>query len=290
MMKMKSTTVKLGLFALTVAVLGSCKKDTEAFPTPTSAGGTTKDFVYGKPSLPSIKDADGILAAVHVHNYRIITVSPVEKEYQYGMAAFTNTTGNFSVLTDGGAVTVDTSALTKGSDLSYQSYPTTYSLNFSSPATWSVGGAGSVPAMTYTSSNGNPSWDVFKLNPLLVSYWKDDWVPTYPKTLTSSSTHNDSVFNVTPFVSIPIKNYVSNCDSVVITWHDNQGFRFEKKFAATDSLATITPNELAGYPVFSYVGDFQMEINAVNYTSQVIGGKKYYFIRMGSYVKYWRSE
>lgn len=300
---------KAGVLALSVALLAtSCKKDTEAFPTVTPAGGYTADFAYETPTLPSIKDADAILAAVHVHNYRIVTISPVEKEFQYGLAAFTNTTGNFSSLTSGGALVVDTSSLTANSAGLYQSYPTTYSLNFGSTVYWSVGGAGSFPAATNTITTGLPNYTLFSNMTSNISYWKDDWVPQYPRTLnkplpvilpnqTGYATYKadslkyiiDSTYNATDYIAIPIKGYVANTDTVAIYWHDVAGFKFEKKFAATDSLATFKPNDFTGYPIYSQASDFIMEINLLNYTPQV-SSKKLYYIRLSSYMKYWRTE
>jgi hypothetical protein len=334
-MKNSIYTLKFLVLALSISFLTSCKKDTVAFPTQSSAGGTTADFVYGTPSMPVIKDADGILAAVDVHNYRIVTISPFQKEYQYGMAEFTNATGNYTSLTSGGFVTVDTSKLTASNAFLYQSYPTTYSLNLSSNVSWNVSGAGSVPAMTYTLVNGNPVSTLFSDPTSGVSYWKDEWIPTYPKTLhkplpvvpvppavtppapNHTDTlrwkhdvhvydsldvyyviyHNDSLrfktdslWNETPFAKIPVKHYVANTDTVIFTWHDNSGFNYTRKTPATDSLANFKPNDFLGYPATNLDSDFKMEMNLVNYNSVISGGKKYYYIRMGSYIKYWRTK
>jgi len=317
---------KLGALALSLALVAtSCKKDTGEFPTQTSAGGSTANFVYDAPTLPPINDADGILAAVDMHNYHIITISPYQKHFQYGLAAFTNTTGNFSSLTSGGTVTVDTSILTPSSAMLYQSYPTTYSLNFGSNVSWNVTGAGSVPPMTYTLTNPNPTYSLFpnqsSTSPTqyYTSYWKDEWVPVYPKPLvkplpviTAPDTSNpqydslnvvyikyksdslkfkvDSLWNETPYTSIPIQDYIANADTVFITWYDNTGFKFIRKAPATDSITSFKPNDFLGYPNYSTASDFKMEINCVSYNSVLAGGKKYYYIRMSSWVKYWRTK
>ncbi len=336
MMKNSIYTVKFLVLAVSVSFLASCKKDTVAFPKQTLSNGTTGDYIYGTPSLPVIKDADGILAAIHVHNYRILTISPFEKEFQYGIAAFTNTSGNFTSLTSGGSVTVDTSNLTPSLAFLYQSYPTTYSLNFSSNVSWNVTGAGSVPAMTYTLVNGNPSYSAFANSAASgFSYWKDEWVPTYPKILNkplpvvpkpaaaappmpnhadtlrwkhdvkvhdslnvyylvyhtdSLKFKTDSLYNETPFAKIPIKLFSTNTDTAIISWHDNAGFNYTRKAPGTDTLVKFKPNDFLGYPAFSQEADFKMEINLVNYNMVTSGGKKYYYIRMGSYVKYWRTN
>lgn len=300
--KLGALTVFLGL------ALFSCKKDTTAFPTQSAAGGTDGDFVYTTPTLPSISDADGILAAVHAHNYRIVVLSPFQQEYQYGMAAFTNTTGNFSMLTSGGNVTIDNMALTANSNMLYQSNATTYSIGLEGTNNWSVTGDVSVPAMSYTDTSDLPKWTLFSTHPT-ISYWKDEWVPVkpreiqYPTPVPSTDTVNypqyqadstkyvtDSVWNETPFLEIPLQGYVSGTDTVSIHWHDDAGFKFEKKFAATDSLATIKPNDFKNMQTYSSTADFMMEVNLIKYNAVLTGGKKYYYLKMSSHMKYWRTE
>lgn len=299
---------KLSVFAAALALVAtSCKKDVGEFPKQSVAGGTDNDFVYDAPVLPGIKDADGIIAAVEMHNYRIEIVSPFEKTYQYGMAEFTNTTGNFSVLTGAGAVVVDTSNLTANASGLYQSYPTTYSLNFGSNNTaWSVSGAGGFAATAYTVPAGQPSYSL--LPSTFVSYWKDEWVPTAPRTLVipvlggnthadsvkyataKQQYHTDSLYNATPCVTLPVKNYVANTDTMVVLWHDDAGYSYYKKVPATDSLALITPNDFGTNTNYSITSNFKMEISLVKYHPVMSGSKKLYFIRMSSYVKYWRTQ
>lgn len=299
---------KLGVLTLCLglAVVSCKKKDTTEFPTQTSAGGTDGDFVYTSPTLPSISDADGILAAVDAHNYRIVVVSPFEKQYQYGVAAFTNSTGNFSMLTSGGNVTIDNMALTAGSSMLYQSHATTYSIGLDGTNTWSVSGDGSVPAMNYADTSDLPKWTLFSSHPT-VSYWKDEWVPVYPRKLEypqpvapgaagyaqyqadSTKYVTDSIWNATDYMEIPLQGYVSGADSVAVHWHDDAGFKYEKKFAASDSLATFKPNDFKNMQTFSSTSDFMMEVNLIKYTA-VIPGKKYYYLKMASHMKYWRTE
>jgi len=271
------------LTIISLALLTGCKKDSKVeFPKQSSANGTTADFVYRTPTLPTFSDADGVLAAVYAHNYRIVTISPFEKEFEYGMAKFTNTTGNFNSLTDAGSVVLDTTLLVKASDLSYLSTATNYSINISNFAVWNVSGAGTVPAMSYTMSAGIPSHSLFSNTS--TSYWNDSWIPTFPKN--PALNHSDSSFNTTSFAVIPIKNYVTNADSVIIIFNDGAGFNFTKKTAATDSIMTIAPNEFAGYPAYN-ASNLTLQINVIKYSNTIVGTKKYYFLRMTSYIKYW---
>lgn len=343
----------LGALTLALGLLvTSCKKDTGVFPKQTNAGGSIANFQYEPPTLPTIADASGIIAAVDMHNYHIITISPFEKQFQYGMAAFTNTPGNFSMLTSGGSVTVDTSVLTPSSTMLYQSYPTTYSLNFDLSNAWSVTGAGLVPAMNYTMAAGTaPTFSVFSNPASGVSYWRDDWVPTPPRTRKNLDANEadtlwryhhcrrwyypkkavvppqpnhtdslrwqndvvwfndslalynsckddslknagDSLWNLTAFMKIPIVGFVGNTDTVIVRWHDDVGYKYEKKFsAATDTFALFTPNDFKNNTSYSLSDNFKMEINLIKYLNTITSGsQKYYFVRMRSHVKYWRTK
>lgn len=277
------------LTILSLVVLTSCKKDSKVdFPKQATSNGNQADFTYRTPSFPDLKDADGILIAAHVRNYWVITKdSPFEKEFQYGMAKFTNTTGNFSSLADADSVVVDTSNLTKAADYSYMSNPTTYSLNFGKTNTWKVKGAGSIGGTTITDPSSDPTYNYFNSGTTgYPKYFDDTWVPTAPKN--PALTHIDTVFNTTPFAVFPIKGYVQNTDSVIVTFQDDNGFSFTKKAAATDSLLTITPNELLNYPSANQ-NSLTLQINLVKYHNVMVGSKKYYYLKMGSYIKYWKT-
>jgi hypothetical protein len=97
----------------------------------------------------------------------------------------------------------------------------------------------------------------------------------------------DSTYNVTPFAVIPIKNYIVNADSVYIIFNDGANFNFVRKVAATDSLCLLIPNDFGN--VLSYsLSNLTLQINAIKYSSAIISSKKYYFLRMASYIKYWK--
>ena len=272
------------LTIISLALLTGCKKDSKVeFPKQTTSNGTTADFVYRTPTIPTFSDADGVIAAVRTSNYRIITISPVEKEFEYGIAKFTNATGNFSVLTSADSVFMNGSNIDEGSDNSYLSNTSVFTLGFTWPTTYfKVKGAGTVPAMSYTMNTGVPAHSLFSNT--ATNYWNDSWVPTYPKN--PAVNHSDSVFNITPFAVIPIKNYVTNADSVIIIFNDGANFNFTKKAPATDSIITIIPNELAGYPSYSTT-NLTLQINVIKYNTTTVGTKKYYYLRMASYIKYW---
>jgi hypothetical protein len=344
------------LTLLSLVILTGCKKDSKVdFPKQTMSSGNTADFVYGTPTLPGILDADGILAAVHVHNYRISTINPFEKTYEYGMAQFTNTTGNFSSLINADSVWIN-GMVCANTNNSYLSDATTYSIGLSGPVTWKVKGSGSVPAMTKSLTSGDPAYAPFTSG----GYWSDTWLPTFTVTITpvtrkptknvsppvptppAVTTHNDSVLywgistphanhtdslrwiddsttfkdvlstyqitlakhiadstkNVTPYAYIPLKvtnssgttAYLSNTDTVIINYDDGAGFSYTRKIPATDTTIALTPRDFNFVKQSYSLANFIMQINLVKYTPVTVGTKKYYYLQMGSYIRYWRVQ
>ncbi len=300
------------LIILSLVILQSCKKDSKVdFPKQASSNGTFPDFSYRTPTISNISDADGILLAVQAHNYHIVTISPVEQDYEYGMAQFTNSNGNFSSLTDADSVWVNSTNCDKSTSFSYLSSALTYSLGFSGNISWKVKGAGAVPGMTFSTSGGNPTYGYS------FAKWDVAWIPIYPRTLIAptpvilpiathadtlrwlhdivlfkndSVTHRtDSIYNLTTQYTIPIRNYVANADTVVIVMNDGLGFNYERKVLATDSLAYFSPNSFSGFPGFS-LSALTIQVNLLKYNSTIIGTKKYYFIKMGSYIKYLKTS
>lgn len=304
---------------LTIAslvVLAGCKKDKGTFPTKPDAGGSTGDYVYKTPTIPSLY-ADGILTAVQMHSYHIVTVSPVEKDFEYGMAKFTNSTGNFSSLADADSVTVNSTNLVKAGDFSYLSAIETPTLSFSGVISWMVKGAPFSGATTTYTNTSNPYYKYFSISS--AGYWSDNWLPVFPKDTTgkrpkiyltlADSTLNptryqqfkdslisfrtDSTWNETPYASLPIKNSIMNADSVYFIWDDAVNFHLQKVIPATDSLFYIKPSYFDKKwtnNVQSYVPtNFTMQINAIQYTSATLSGKLFYFLKMGSYMRYWKQ-
>ena len=109
--------------------------------------------------------------------------------------------------------------------------------------------------------------------------------------LADSTKHiNDSIFDYTAQYSIPIKHFVSNADSVYITMADNNGFFYRKVNLPTDSISNFTP--VAFYKYFnghipSYdISTLRLEIDAIKFNSTMVATKKYYFLKMASYIKY----
>ncbi|HEX7414094.1 MAG TPA: hypothetical protein VF411_08610 [Bacteroidia bacterium] len=318
---MKKVFYTVELFALvSITVFTGCKKINEGpFPAKPSANGVYNDLAYITPSFPNLPDASGILIAAQVHNQKTVIITPFQNNYEYGMAKFTSTPGSFSNLVDVDSIWINGANLAKSSAFSYLSSTSTYSLNFSNATTWKLKGNSNISSLTYTLNGVYPMYsDSFQ-------FWADNWLPIYPRTLnalptaptyplpvlSSSSTPQDSltyntaqtykkdsityhtnvVYNAKPQWTVPIKQTVTtpgvtNADTVYIVLGDGTGFLYQRKVPATDSIANFAPNDFAGYPSYN-VASFTMQLNAIKYKDTVISGKNYYFLKMGSYIKYY---
>ncbi|MGZ4036036.1 MAG: hypothetical protein ACXVP4_14325 [Bacteroidia bacterium] len=305
---------------LTIAslvVLAGCKKDKkEAFPTQPNAGGNTSDYVYGTPTIPSLY-ADGILTAVQMHSYHIVTISPVEKDFEFGVAKFTNTTGNFSAMADADSVRVNSVNLTKYSNNFYASNLENVNNGFSGIISWYVKGATFSGATTSFAATGNPTYKYFSIDSS--KYWSDTWLPVFPIDTTNLRPkiyiaaadsmldlprydkfrdslilfQADSTSNEIPYASLPINNYAVNADSVYFIWDDNVAFRTKRVVAATATTFYIKPSyfdkKWTGGQTSYVAANFTMEINLIQYNSATLSGKLFYFLKMGSYKRYWKA-
>jgi len=306
------------LAALSLTLFTGCKKDSEAFPTKAQSNGVSTEFSYITPYFPTIADADGILISAQVYDEKTVIVTPFLNTYEYGMAKFTNTQGNFSSLFDAGTIKLNDSTLAKANDLSYLSSTSTFSLGLSGKAMWQISGNNGVPSFNYKLNGVCPAYGYS------IPSWDSKWIPIYPRTLyplparptithinssssssdsayynanktdilaylsDSTTRYKDSVYNATNQYSVPIKNYVVNTDTVIIALMDASGFTYIRKVNATDSVANFKPNDFTGYPNYD-ITTFNFQVNAIKYQDTTIGAKNYYFLKMGSYIKYYNA-
>jgi hypothetical protein len=309
MKKIYYSVVVLAL--LSIALFTRCKKVNEGpFPSNPPAGGTFNDLVYITPNFPTLSNATGILIAAQVHDQKTVIVTPFQNNYEYGMAQFANTPGNFSSLVSAGSISLNGTSLAASSANSYLSSTSTFSLNLGLSTYWQVG----IPSFNYTLNGVYPIYaDSFQ-------NWNNNWLPIYPRTLltlpsppsyplpvlTSTSTpvdsttyalamtyksdsltnHLNAVYNNTPQWTVPIKGYIFNADSIYIVLSDGASFFYQTKVSASVDSIAFTPNTFANYPSYN-VTTFIMQLNAIKYRDTVVSGKNYYFLKMGSYIKYY---
>lgn len=243
-MHKQSILKSIAFVALSLSIfISSCKKDTITPTTPTTS--TT-------PTTPTPGDADGVLAAVRTKiSVNTPVIGTVSYDIGLAVAAFGSTSANFAAgtFTDAGAITSNTKTLTKQSNNTYmyQLGTTDYTgIDYSSNVSWTVAGAGSIPA--FSKNLGN----VF---------------PTFP-TITSGTTINkSSAFTIT-------NDAVSGADSIlyVITSGNNT---LKKTLVGTATSCTFSVSELS---VLNATTSALIQVNAYNATLEIVSGKKIYYV------------
>jgi hypothetical protein len=304
------------LALLSIALFTGCKKVNEGpFPSNPPAGGTFNDLSYITPNFPTLSNATGILIAAQVHDQKTVIVTPFQNTYEYGMAQFASTPGNFSSLVSAGSISLNGTSLAASSANSYLSSTSTFSLNLGLSTYWQVG----IPGFNYTLNGVYPIYSDSFQN------WNNNWLPIYPRTLVTLPTrptithlpstsdpnyvtdttyyytnlsaiqtylsdsltnHINAVYNQTPQWTVPIKGYIFNADSIYIVLSDGASFFYQTEVSASVDSVAFTPNTFANYPGYN-VTTFIMQLNAIKYRDTVVSGKNYYFLKMGSYIKYY---
>lgn len=234
-------TFAFAIFCFSIFIT-SCKKETVTPTTPTS---TT-------PTTPTPGDADGVLAAVRTKiSVNTPVIGTVSYDIGLAVAAFGSTSANFAAgtFTDAGAITSNTKTLTKQSNNAYiyQLGTTDYEgIDYSSNVSWTVAGAGSIPAITKNLGN------VF---------------PTFP-TITSGTT----ITKTSPFTIT--HDAVSGADSIlyVITTGSTT---LKKTLGGSSTSCTFTASELSA---LSASTSALIQVNAYNATFEILSGKKIYYI------------
>ena len=261
----------------------SCKKVNEGpFPAKPQTSNNYSDFPYVTPLFPGISNASGVLIAAQVYDRKVVTVSSFQNYYEYGMAQFTNTPGNFTSLVDMGAITINDSNLVKSNSYSYLSNTGSYGLNFSNNVVWKLQGNSTLPAFHYTLNGVFPAFsDSFQ-------YWDDTWLPSLP---IKNVQNNDSLpYDTATLFQIPISAKVTNADSVFIAFSSN-GVVASKMVAANAAQATFRRTDFRIFTTTGYDPTLPLilQINPIKYSDTTINTKNYYFLKMGSYIKYYQA-
>ena len=300
------------LATLSLTLFTGCKKDKEVFPTKPQSNGSSSDFAYITPYFPTVSDADVIFVSAQVHNGKTVVVSPFMNTYEYGIVKAGMSKGNFTSLVSIGGVKLNDSTLYQANNLSYLSNTSTQVLGLSNKAAWQISGANT---FTYTLNGVCPAYGYN------FTSWDNKWIPIYPRTLytvphrpSNPLTAQDSAtypnlsytaalavykgdsttyitdynYNLTPQYTIPISNFVTNADTVIVTMFDASGFSYIRKIAADSAGIDFRPNTFKGYPSYD-ISTFNLQINTIRYQDTTVNSKNYYFLKMGSYIKYYGS-
>ncbi|MBS1568802.1 MAG: hypothetical protein JST45_05105 [Bacteroidetes bacterium] len=239
---MHSTFRQISFAMLATALcLGACKKDEAEAPSSDNNGGGSTSSTPS--STPTFAGADGVLWAINTFSTQTVAGVPFEVEAGLGSAAFPSE-ANASVLVDAGAVTLNDIALTRNSNNTYMTIPSTSNpsgVDLSSGTThWVVAGANGIPAVDQSPSFSFP--DVGSI--------------TSSTTVTRSSGYTLSVSSISP------------CDSVVFMVGG-----VVKYLPSGSTSCTFTASELGGV----VAGSSMIQVSPYSYSHEVIGGKDFYF-------------
>lgn len=250
----RSLLFSLGLSLL--VALGSCKKDDEDTdddddntPTVTSPANPT----------PTPNDADGV--CISIKSASVIEAPIVGTQTNFlglAVAVFPDGSGNF---VEAGNVTCNSETLTKNSNNSYTFTPSatnTTGINFSSMNDWSVSGAGSVTGFTYSAST-----DIPKIGDLSAG----------------STVSTGAAFNL----GINMSNSNTNlygADSIYYGVYGPNGQLVHVTDENTTSH-TFTASQMASVGA----GSGFVQIAAVDFDFEVLGGQKIYFLYEGVLTK-----
>jgi hypothetical protein len=250
-MKKLSKFAYLLLVCISIGLI-SCEKDEtpEPEPEPTPAPTPATTPTPSNPT-PSPSDAKGVLVGIKTITFvNVPGVGTIQQALGVGVASFWETSGTFL---DGGAVSVNTKALTKGTNNVYTFTPTATDvtgIEFSGNNTdWSVAGNSStgVSAFTYNPNIGFPS-----IGALTGS----------PTTVTRSSGF-----------TLGSSTGISNADSVIFSVYGPSGTKQVVK-AGNVSSYSFSSAELSGVGE----GSGFVQICPYKIANAIFGGKKYYFV------------
>lgn len=235
------------MVAVISIMIVSCKKETITPTTTTTA--TT-------PTTPSPGDADGVLAAVRT---KVSVTTPIVGTVSYdigtAVVAFGSTAANFAAgtYTDVGAVTSNGKTLSKLSNNSYVYQLGTSDvegIDYSSNVSWNVAGAGSIPAISKSLGN------VF---------------PTFP-----TMSNGNTISKTSPFTVM--NDYSSNADSIIYVIATGTK-QLKKTLAGTSTSCTFSASELSTLDASESA---LIQVNAYNITSELIAGKRIYYVNMAT--------
>ena len=237
------TSIAFICFAITII---GCKKTTTE-PTPTTSTAAT---------TPRPGDADGVLATVNVDATTTAAGITIPLTIGEAVAAFGSTSANFLAGTyvDAGTVSCNTQALTKQTGNSYLYQPTGSSatgIDFSSGVNWNVSGAGSIPAIT-------KSLGVV--------------MPTMPTVSSSKTVTKGSAYTMNI-------NSISHADSIIFIIASGS-VTLQKTLPGTATSCTFTASETG---TLAKSTTALIQVDPFNYTSEIIGGKKIYYVNESSY-------
>jgi len=239
------STTRFPLVALALAlVFTACKKDDPEPPaTPGGGGGSSTPS-----TAPFFSDADGLVSAIRVLTTQSTPIGPVDLVLGIATGVFSNDA--FATFQNVGAVSCNGEALTRQSNNNYTyqpsaTNPTGIDLTASNEVTWNVGGGSGFAAFDRTIPGPFPVAGSISSATTVVR--------ANGYTITTGS--------------------VLNADSVVFTLGS-----LVRTIPGNATSCTFTAAELSGLST----GSSLVQVAPYNSTSEVIGGKRIYFVKQYS--------
>ena len=253
-MKVFYRTITLAFLALTTLTLNtSCEKDedettqTDPEPTPTPPA---PDPVY-----PNNSDADAVLVGIKTVSITSSPIMPMPIETVVGTAVgfFTETTGDFNVLTDAGTVDCNSNRLSKNTNPGQGQFAYVYTpglanpngIDFTDGAKWEVSGSANFTAVIYTHSN-------FPSNPVV----------------SSGNVYTSQSYTLT------LDEYVTGADSIYYAIYGADDYIIKVGGPTTTSME-FTAAELSGLGATDYG---MIQATACDITDADYSTKKIYFV------------
>lgn len=240
--------LKITLFAgiLATLIISACSKSSDSdssTPAPTTSSTPT----------PTFGDGWGMMAAVTSVSYQVVAGVTIPVIINTATAAFQASAGSTSYV-DAGTVTLNSKALTKSTNNVYIYDKLTDPLDFTQ-VTWSVSGAGSVPAINYTDDKPIPDFSGYN---------------SLPSTVDRSSN-----------LIISLSGTLSDCDTVYVLISGSNGKFILKSLPGSASECKFSAAELSVLAA----GTGLLQVAPWNYKSEDISSKKFYFVNEKAYTK-----
>ncbi len=231
---------KLILFALSLIVFTSCKKEETPEPsTPTPTPNPNAALYFG--------DADGVLVGIISITTTSTPIGPFDVEAGLATAFFPSSTGNFTTFSNAGNIAVDGTSLTITNGVYTGGVTATNptGIDWNSSSTWSVTGQNNTPQFT-TQMGTFPgsSWNITSGTPSTTSAYTFTW------------------------------DRVTNADSVICTIVGGSDVVM-KTVAGSATSCVFTAAEMAKIGK----GSGLMQLNPYTLNSVTVSGKKIYKIR-----------
>ncbi len=239
------TTLLSGAVALTL--LSSCKKSADN-PLDTSTPSSTSALSV------TINDGWGALAAVTSVSYTTVAGITFPLNVNTAVAAFRSSAGSTTFI-DGGTVMLNSKTLTKQSGNAYVYQNLTDPISFP-PVTWSVSGAGSIPAINYTDDKNMPAFTGYNSLPSSVSRSTD--------------------------LTVSLSGMITDADSVYCQIAGSGNKSILKRVAGNASQVVFTAAELSA--LGTTTGGL-IQVAPWNYKKEDISSKTFYFINETCYSK-----